>query len=71
MKIALVYTKAAVAVLAFIAYLIFAFHINDKLQSALSGPERAILISASIAGAGFLIAKANEYLSHRMFRKGS
>lgn len=68
MKSLLVYAKFSAGLIAFLGYLVFALHLNEKLKPVLSDLERATLIILSIAGAALLIAKANEYVSARFLR---
>lgn len=67
MKLALVYIKFAVSVAAFVGYLVFAFSVNEVLTPHLDGLQRGLLVSLSIVGAGFVIVRASEYLSTKLF----
>jgi hypothetical protein len=65
---AFAYAKFAVSLLAFAAYLLFALRLNEKLKPHITGVERAVLLSLSLAGAAFVISKANACISERYFR---
>lgn len=68
MKVALAYGKFALTIALWAGYVVFALSVNEKLKLYVSGFERFALVSLSIVGASFLILKAMEYLSLKLFR---